>query len=106
MAAVVEPWTSLSCTRLRTARNHQPVFAFLNNLAALVDEFRGQHDDPPARFALRQAHAADTKFDVNGVADLDRAREVPGPAQRHPGQKAIVALRLQAVGERKAKKTV
>lgn len=73
------------------------MLAALDDLAVLVDQFRRQNDDAPVGLALAGAHRADAELDVQYVVHLDRQQEVPGPAERHAGYEAIVALRLEAV---------
>ena len=48
------------------------MFAFLDHLAVLVDEFGRQHHDAPARTALAGAQAADAELHVQHIVDLDR----------------------------------
>ncbi len=86
--------------------DHELVLAVLDDLAVLVHELRGQHDDAPAGFALRCPHARDLEGHVQRVADADRREEVPGPAERIAGEEAVIGLALQAVGDRQAHQPV
>jgi hypothetical protein len=78
---------SLDRVNAGATRDHQSVFALLNDFAALVDELRRKDNDAPAVTALRRPHAFDAKFHMQRVADLD------GPTKSHvqpsdmPGRK-------------------